>query len=188
MARPPWGFPFTAHSQTSELFPNVPQKFTKYSLLTSISGVILSRDLQCVPQSQPGLLCVCVSAPISAFFRADTSVPLPYPARHRWVLRDCAWEGGEAEVGCLLVDSVPPSVLNRCMEVMEGYLENPWQSDPWAQWLREREQAFPSSMNQCHFMVRAKPITGATIPPEPPLGDVVLAPHLPSAEPLSSQS
>lgn len=76
----------------------------------------------------------------------------------------------------------------RCMEVVEGHLENPWQRDPWAQWLREREQAFPSSMNQCHFMVRAKPIAGATIPPEPPLGDVVLAPHLPSAEPLSSQS
>lgn len=120
LARPPWGFPFTAHSQTSELFPNVPQKFTKYSLLTSISSVILSRDLQCVPQSQPDLVYVCISAPISAFFRTDTSVPLPYPARHRQMLRDCAWEGGEAEVGCLLVDSVPPSVLTDAWRLWKG--------------------------------------------------------------------
>lgn len=114
------GISISAHSQTSELFPNVPQKFIKYSLLTSISSVILSRDLQCVPQSQPGLVCVCISAPISAFFRTDTSVPLPYPARHRQMLRDCAWEGGEAEVGCLLVDSVPPSVLTDAWRLWKG--------------------------------------------------------------------
>lgn len=117
------GLPGDFHFSTQPnlwTLPNVPQKFIKYSLLTSISSVILSRDLQCVPQSQPSLVCVCISAPISAFFRTDTSVPLPYPARHRLMLRDCAWEGGEAEVGCLLVDSVPPSVLTDAWRLWKG--------------------------------------------------------------------
>lgn len=42
-----------------------------------------------------------------------------------------------------------------CVEIREGYSNNPWQSDQWECWQAGEERTSPSSANTRHFMAKA---------------------------------